>query len=181
MSHIIQCRICGKKFDTEQLSKSEWVMPVPKYYYHRKCYEDWRENKYNPKADNKPEDYWYESLVDYLYRDVKMSVDFKKLKSQWNLFTSPGKKMTPKGIFFAIQYYYDVLHGDPAKAQGGIGIVSSIYKDAAAYWTDLEYKKAGTLEKIIAQMETRRERPVVKITSKKEEKDKKVRWSLEDI
>lgn len=181
MSHIIQCRICGVKFDTDKLPASEWIKPTQKTYYHRKCYEDWKENKDNARAEGKGENWWYESLIDYLYKDVKMSVDFKKLKSQWNNFTSPGKGMTPKGIYFSIKYYYEVLHGDPNKALGGIGIVNNIYKDAASYWTNLESKKVGTLEKIIAQIEARNQRQVVKISSKNQKKEHKEKWSLEDI
>lgn len=181
MSHVVKCRVCGVRFDTDKIDEQEWIMPVPKYYYHRKCYEDWKSNKNNVKANNKEEDFWYESLVDYLYKDVKMPINFSKLNKQWKLFTSPNKGMTPKGIYFSMRYYYDVLHGNPEKALGGIGIVSNIYKEAASYWVDLENKKEGTLEKIIAQIHTREARPVVKISSKKEKKEIKTRWNLEDI
>lgn len=175
------CRVCKAKFDTEKLSKDEWVMPNPKFYYHRKCYEDWKDNKDNLKASNKDGNFWYESLIDYLYKDIKMTINFSKLNKQWKTFTAPTKGMTPKGIYFSIRYYYDVLHGKPEKALGGIGIVSNIYNEAASYWIDLENKKEGTLEKIIAQIQNREARPVMKISSKKQKKEQKERWNLEDI
>lgn len=180
MAHIVQCRVCKAKFDTEKLSVLDWVKPVQNTYYHAKCYEDWKESKDNPRAEGKSEDFYYEAMVDYLYKDMKMEVNFSKLKSQWRNFTAPGKKMTPKGIYFTLKYYYEVLHGDVGKAQGGIGIVKSVYSDAAEYWSNLEQKKAGTLEKIIQQIEERRRRPVVKITPK-EKQESKARWNLEDI
>lgn len=178
--HIVKCRICHQSFDTEQLDKKDWVMPNPRCYYHTSCYEDWKVNKDNVKASNKDIVFWYESLVDYLYRDVKMSINFAKLKNQWENFTKPNK-YTPKGVYFAIRYYYDVLHGDAEKAQGGIGIVNSIYSDAAQYWVDLENKKSGTIDAIIKQIEERKARPVQKIVKTQVETKDKTKWKLEDV
>lgn len=179
--HIVKCRICKQQFDTEKLAQTEWVMPNPRFYYHRNCYEDWKANKNNLKANGKDSDFWYESLIDYLYRDVKMSIDFMKIKSQWTNFTKPDKKMTPKGIYFAIRYYYDVMHGSTDKAMGGIGIVQSIYSDAAEYWIDLETRKTGTLDAIIEQIKQREARPVQTIHRKEVKPVKKSKWDLEDI
>lgn len=181
MAHIVKCRICKQQFDTEKLSVKEWIMPNPRCYYHRTCYEDWKANRNNLKASGYEDDFWYESLVDYLYRDIKMPIDFTKLQGQWENFTKPAKKMTPKGIYFAIRYYYDILHGDIDKAQGGIGIVPNIYNDSARYWIDLETRKTGTLEAIIQQIKQRQSRPVQQIQRKDSIKKDKTKWSLEDI
>ena len=110
-----------------------------------------------------------------------MSIDFTKFNSQWENFTKPNKKMTPKGIYFAMRYYYDVMHGDKEKANGGIGIVQNIYKDAAQYWYDLETRKEGTIEAIIQQIKQRQSRPVQQIQQKDSVKKDKTKWSLEDI
>lgn len=180
MAHIVKCRICKQEFDTEKLAKEAWVLPSPRYYYHTNCYEDWKANRNNLRSGEKNESFWFEALVDYLYRDVKMSVDFPKLKSQWNNFLKPNRSMTPKGIFFTIKYYYDILHGDKAKALGGIGIVTSIYNQAAQYWTELEHRKIGTIEAIIEQIKSREQRPVQKKIVKTESKDKS-KFNLEEI
>lgn len=177
MSHIIQCRICKKKFDTEQ---EEFVLVGQKSYYHKNCYEQWIQSRNNAKATG-DEDFWKESIIDFLYRDIHMKIDFSKLNSQWEHFLKPDKKMTPKGIYFALRYYYTVINGDKEKAQGGIGIVPSIYQTSAKYWTDLENRKEGTLEAIIAEISRRKDREI-KIIKKKETKPKKKeRFSLNDI
>lgn len=176
MSHIIQCRICRVKFDTDQ---EEFVLVGQKSYYHKKCYEEWIKNR-NQAAANGDEDFWKESVIDYLYRDVKMSINFAKLDNQWANFTKPERKMTPKGIYFAIRYYYDVMKGDKEKALGGIGIVPNIYRDSAQYWTDLENRKRGTLDAIIEQIKSREARPVVNIKKTEKKKDKK-RFNIEDV
>lgn len=181
MAHIVKCRICRQQFDTNSIDKKLWVMPNPKMYYHTSCYENWKVAKADLKTTGKDSNFWYESLVDYLYRDVKMSIDFSKLNSQWKTFNTPTRQMTPKGIYFSIRYYYDVIHGNVEKAAGGIGIVPNIYKDAAQYWTELESRRAGTLEAIISQIKEREARPVQVIKRKQTSKKDKTKWSLEEV
>lgn len=177
MAHIIQCRLCKTRFDTE---KEDFVLVGKRSYYHRKCYDEWVLNRNNTKATG-DEEFWKESLIDYLYRDVKMSINFSKFDSQWKNFIKPEKKMTPKGIYFAIRYYYEIIHGDPAKAAGGIGIVLNMYAEAAQYWTDLEMRKEGTIEAIIQQIKERNQRPTQFVVQKEEKKKNKAKFALEDI
>ena len=177
MAHKIQCRLCKVYFDTE---KEPFVLVGKKSYYHQKCYEDWITKRNDPKAELENE-FWYENVIDYLYRDVKMSIDFSKLKSQWANFTKPEKKMTPKGIFFTLKYYYDVMKGDKEKALGGIGIVQSIYSDSARYWYDLEERKSGTIDAIIAQIKERQDRKVVVMNRPEEKKKDKARYTFDDV
>ena len=177
MSHEVQCRLCKSRFDTQ---KEAFVLVGQRSYYHKQCYEDWINGRNNIKTRG-DEDFWYESVVDYLYRDIKMSINFSKLQNQWASFTKPEKKMTPKGIYFAVRYYYDVNHGDKEKALGGIGIVPNIYKESAQYWTDLEMKKTGTIDAIIEQIKNRQERSTQVIVKKETKKKNKTKFSLEDV
>lgn len=176
MAHKVQCRLCKIQFDTE---KEPFVLIGQKAYYHQDCYDSWIKMRNNAKAVE-DEDFWYESVIDFLYRDVKMSMDFAKIISQWKNFTKPERKMTPKGIYFALRYYYDVLKGDKDKALGGIGIVANIYKDAAQYWTELEMRRAGTIAAIVEQIKSRDERAVVSIINRAPKKDK-TKFSLDDV
>lgn len=177
MSHEVQCRLCKTRFDTET---EDFVKIGQRSYYHKECYENWINGRNSVKTRG-DDDFWYESVVDYLYRDVKMSIDFAKLNSQWNSFIKPEKKMTPKGIYFAVRYYYAVANGNKEKALGGIGIVPSIYKESAQYWTDLETRKTGTIDAIIAQIKSRQERPVQIITKKEIKKKNKARFDLNQV
>jgi hypothetical protein len=88
--------------------------------------------------------------------------------------------MTPKGIFFAIKYFFEIQKADKEKAKGGIGIVPMIYKESAEYWINLEQKKVGTMEGIIEQMRQRVAREV-KTVPKKEKNKNKNRFNLDDI
>ena len=116
-----------------------------------------------------------------MYRDVKMAIDFAKLDKQWNNFIKPERKMTPKGIFFAVKYHFEVQKGSVEKSLGGIGIVPHIYNDSKEYWSNLEVRKEGTIEAIIQQIKQRQSRPVQQIQQKDSVKKDKTKWSLEDI
>ena len=43
MAHIVTCRICKAKIDTD--SSTNWVMPSKNYYYHKTCYDDFGKKK----------------------------------------------------------------------------------------------------------------------------------------
>lgn len=176
MAHEVQCRLCKVRFNKD---KEPFILIGQKSYYHAKCYDSWVKMRNNAKA-NEDEDFWRESVIDYLYRDVKMSMDFVKIDSQWKNFTKPERKMTPKGIYFALKYYYEVLKGDKEKALGGIGIVANVYKDAAQYWTELETRREGTIAAIIEQIKSREDRKVVTITKHVDKKDKS-KFSLDSV
>ena len=177
MAHVVMCRLCHQRFDMES---EEGIKVGKQSYYHKKCYDEWK-NGLNDAKGNMATDFWYEALVDYLYRDVKMgNMDFTKIQSQWNNFIKPGRGFTPKGIYFAIRFFYEVKHGDAEKSLGGIGIVPSIYSQSAQYWTERENQKAGTLEAIIEQIKARDIRPVVEIKRKVEKKTKQ-KWDIEQV
>lgn len=181
MAHIVKCRLCKEQFDTTKMSNAEWTLVGQRSYYHTSCYNEWVKGKQSVKSNVTDEDFWRESLIDYLYRDIKMTIDFQKLDSQWKSFIKPERKMTPKGIYFAVRYYYDVLKGNAEKAQGGIGIVPNIYNNSAHYWVDLENKKSGTLEAIVEQIKQREARPVQIIQKTTKKTKPKTKWSLDNI
>ena len=177
MAHIVKCRICKQQFDT---AKEEYVIVGKQSYYHKKCYDDWVSAINNPRKSGDA-DFYKEAVIDYLYRDVKMAIDFVKLDRQWNNFIKPERKMTPKGIFFAVKYHFEVQKGSVEKSLGGIGIVPHIYNDSKEYWSNLEVRKEGTIEAIIQQIKQRQSRPVQQIQQKGSVKKDKTKWSLEDI
>lgn len=182
MAHKVMCRACRQYFDTDKLSVDEWIMPTPRHYYHTKCYADWKNNRTNIRVTGKPDEWYLEQLTEYLYQDLKIPVDFPKLSSQWkNFLASKKKQMTAKGIYFSMRYFYDVKHGDPQKAQGGIGIIPNIYEEATQYWINRENEQEGTIAAIIKQMEERAARPVVQIKQMTQKKKDKTKWSLDDV
>lgn len=176
MAHEVICRICKQKMDLDKMEIGEWVMPTPRFYYHSRCYDDWKNQNIDLVAEHKSE-FWYESLIDYLRRNL-MSLNEEVVEKQWNQYI--GRGHTAKGIYFAIRYFYDIQNGDPTKAKGGIGIVPHIYNEAAEYWTNLEWRRRGTMAAITRQIEKRANREIINIHLKPHNKSKE-KWSLEDI
>ena len=175
--HIVICRCCKQKFDAQIEDKDKiWVMPSKNYYYHKNCYDDWTKKK-NDVHSQADDDLWFDALWDYLSKDIKIGPDFVKVKSQWDNLIKKGK--TPKGIYFCTKYFYDIKKGDPKKSEHGIGIISYIYEEGAAYWIEKEQKDKGIcarIEEQIRQSQNREKKIVKKI------KEKKVKtYDLSDI
>lgn len=180
MAKSVMCRECGGRFNKELLKENEdWIMPSKNWYYHKDCYEAWvtkRSDKKNISSIKNDEEY-IRDIFDYLSRDLKVSYDGGKVRSQINNFIKQGKKA--KGILFSLIYFYDIQNGDWNNSNGGIGIVPYIYDDARAYWSEQKERQNDVLEKIEKQMRERRERETITIKRKKETK----RWKshIEEI
>lgn len=148
---LVHCRMCGKPIDRLSDSEQPWFMPAKNQFFHIKCYNEFEESKKIIRfttAD--PDDDWRRRLTDYLSKDLKQSINYVKLGSQWKNFIAQGMK--PKGIFFAVRYFYEYLKGDKNKAQGGIGIVPSIYAESCEYWTQRDKKEREIIQEIEEQL-----------------------------
>lgn len=156
MAHIVKCRICHIALDTD---KEPWVMPSKNFYYHAQCYEDFGKMKGSVKEGNLTIELdnskWLDLLYDYLKKDLKMPLDWNKMKSQWDNFLKKG--MTAKGIYFTLRYFYDIANGDPSKSEGGIGIVPLIYNEGTSYWGERNQRDKGICDRIEQQILKARE------------------------
>ena len=167
-----KCRICGEEIK----DKTTDISPFQGGHYHKACYDDWRENRNNLYVGPRPPMFWKESLKDYLWKELKMPVNWSKFESQWGNWTkSPG--FTAKGIYFAVRYMYDIQHSSITKAQGGIGLVPEIYEESKKYWADIAYKQRVLPQQIKEQQEWRANRPVIKVRIRPEENNPKYKLS----
>ena len=141
------CRVCKVEIDKE---KDDWIMPSKNWYYHRKCYNDWKQS--TPATDEEYRAFIY----DFIARDLKVSYDYHMCKAQIDKFVKEGK--TVKGIFFTLKYFYEIKHGDWNKGHGGIGIVPFVYNEACTYWVAQERKTKGIVADIERQMRAAAER-----------------------
>ena len=120
---MAECRICKQQIDKE---KDDWVMPSRNYYFHRKCYHDWK--KTEPLVDEE----WKPFIYDFISRDLKVSYNYHMVEAQLKKFLK--EKMTMKGVYFALKYFYDIKGNDWDKGNGGIGIVPYVYRESCTYW-----------------------------------------------
>lgn len=159
---IVQCRICKEKFD--RLDKSlmegvDYVKPSNRMYYHKKCYDEYQASKRDIHA-TMGDDVWFNAMWEFLTKELKYSFNFVKVKNQWNNFLK--NKMTAKGIYFAIKYFYDVKKSDASKSENGIGIIPHIYEDSCEYWQEREQREAGICAAIEQQiLEASKQKTVV--------------------
>jgi len=145
---MAKCRICDIEIDKKH---DDWVKPVTNWYYHRKCYQDWK--KATPATDNEYKAYIY----DFISRDLKVSYNYHMCEAQREKFVKEHK-MTNKGIFFALKYFYEIKHGDWDKGHGGFGIIPYIYNESCTYWALREKESKGVVNEIEYQMRAAAER-----------------------
>lgn len=167
---MAQCRICKIEIDKE---KDDWVMPSKNYYYHRKCYEDWKKSE--PPKDEK----WIPFIYDFISRDMKFSYNYHMCEAQRKQFIKDGKG-TNKGIFFALKYFYEIKQGDWEKGHGGLGIVPYIYNEACNYWIEQERKTKGIVADIERQLREAENR-TKKVVVQKQIQPRKMKIDLNSI
>ena len=171
---LVHCRLCKEPIDrNEEKEGVDWIMPSRNWFYHKKCYESWKQTR--PKED----DEWIDLIYDFISRDLKVSYDFFKCETQRKKFLK--EDMTNKGIFFALKYFYEVKHGNWDKGYEGIGIVPYIYVDSCRYWAKKEKEGAGILKKIEEQMKEARARGRKVIHKKNKGKDKTLKIDFSTI
>ena len=149
---LVHCRICKQAIDRD--GQTDWVMPQERWYYHTSCYEDFAKKKGAIKEGDitieAHDDMWKSAVYDYLRKDVKMHVDYKKFNSQWNNFLK--QNMTAKGMYFTLRYHYEINKGDPSKSENGIGIVKSIYEEGTHYWGERNQRDKNICARIEEQI-----------------------------
>lgn len=178
-SDIVHCRICKAEIDKRTAGEdADWFKPSQRAYYHKKCYNDWKRKKDDVHSEADDE-MWFESLKDFLAKDLKMAVDWAKVTSQWKTFLRQGK--TAKGIYFTIRYHYEIKHGDIRKSLGGIGIVPSIYENSKSYWIERERREENICQKIEQQVRERLAQEKIVVKRKKKEKRKDSRFDMNTI
>jgi hypothetical protein len=93
---------------------------------------------------------WFKAMWDFLTKDLKYSFNFVKVQKQWSAFLK--NKMTAKGMYFAIKYFYEIRKGDASKSENGIGIIPHIYEESGHYWMEREGRDSGICAAIEKQI-----------------------------
>lgn len=170
---IVHCKICKQAFnrlDPNLIEGVDWVKPSNRIYYHKTCYDEYQRSKIDVHA-NKSDEVWFDAMWDLLRKELKYDFNYHKVRNQWDGYLK--KKMTAKGIYFAIKYHYEIKNGDVTKSENGIGIIPHIYEDSRNYWISREQREVGIIAAIEAQIKQAQEQNVVKINLRKTKKPAK--------
>lgn len=119
----VTCAYCKKPLSKKD---ADCVMISNGKYVHKACQE--LEEKREKTDREKLEDY-IKQLFNTSYVEPRVKAQIKKYVEELNF--------TYSGIQKALYYYYEIKNGDKSKANGGIGIVPYIYRDAYNYHYNL--------------------------------------------
>ena len=133
--HMVKCLYCQESFD---INAEPFAKPRSNRYAHTKCYEQY-------EAHLSQEDKDYEALTNYiksLFHELNPRVvkQIKEYKSEYGYSYS--------GMLKTLKWWYEIKKNSVDKAQGGIGIIPYIYKQACEYYYALYL--AATLNEDIA-------------------------------
>ena len=164
---MVQCRICKERFnrgDPKLIEGVDYVKPSKNMYYHKKCYDEYQNSRLDVHATMGDES-WFNAAWDLLRRDLKYDFNFVKVRKQWESFLK--NKMTAKGMYFALKYFYEIKKNDVTKSENGIGIIPHIYEDSRSYWQEREHREQGIVAAIEEQIKQAQNQKTVNVKIKK--------------
>ena len=126
MSHYVVCSVCGVRFDRDKIQA---VKSGARRYAHQACF---------PQGEIVPLPQKDEDLVkleNYIQQLLGEEYNKARVNKQIKDFVAEG--YTLSGILKSLIYFYEVKGNSRDKANGGIGIVPYVYKDAYHYYYSL--------------------------------------------
>ena len=119
MAHRVKCYYCGKTFDRDKLP---YVQVSAKRYAHQECSLTEEEKRNKEEQDKYDLENYIMQLFKTDYVDARIHKQIKQYREEYNY--------TYSGIRKALVYFYEIKGNSTEKANGGIGIVPYVYKDA---------------------------------------------------
>jgi hypothetical protein len=130
--HIVTCKYCKIKFDTNTVPYITFDVGKVKRYAHQQCPEGTEGEIQLEKDKDTLASYVKETFGQTIYDDPKTWVQIERYYKQ---------NLTPVGIYNTLVYIYTILK-KPLK-DGNLGLIPYYYKDAQDYV--LKIKKAQTI------------------------------------
>ena len=128
MAHIVKCSICGEKFDRDKIQA---VKTGARRYAHHRCFP---QGELVPLLNPPDEDLialeeYIANLLGDSYNPARVKKQIKDFKTEYNYSYS--------GMLKTLIWWYEIKGNPKDKAQGGIGIIPFVYKDASNYYYSL--------------------------------------------
>lgn len=137
--HLVKCLYCGQTFDT---NSEPFVKPRANRYAHKACAEAAENEKTQEQKDK-------EALEKYILQLFNISCISPKIRKQIDLYTSDNYRYSYQQIHKALRYFYDVRQHSTEKANGGIGIVPYVVREAVEYYraiSEAQQKNEAVIE-----------------------------------
>lgn len=123
MAHKVKCIYCHQTFDRDKYS---FVQVSPRRYAHTECASKEQSRLKQEEADKI-------ALEEYIIKLLGDDFITPRVRKQINTYIEQYQ-YTYSGIKKALVYFYEIKGNSTEKANGGIGIVPYVYKDAFNYY-----------------------------------------------
>ena len=144
MAHPVTCYYCGVKFDRD---KEPTVQVSARRYAHKECAEKHNEEKSEEEKDLESLEQYIMKLFDEPFVNARIKKQIKDYQKQYGY--------TYSGMLKALIWFFEVKGNSTEKANGGIGIIPYVYKDAYNYYYNLYLAQIINQEKDIEQYQTK--------------------------
>lgn len=160
--HIVKCAICGKQFDAN-------IIPYIKCHNDRRYAHAVCAKEHNEKLKKEEQD--KANLEEYIKLLLNIETLDARIRKQINQYINEYE-YSYSGIQKALIYFYEVKKNDIGKANGGIGIVPYVYREAYEYYYTLWQAQQKNIDKNVDEYipkvkEVRIPRPEKKIKKRK--------------
>lgn len=136
--HKVKCIYCQKIFDRDKLP---FVQISTRRYAHKECSEQENSRLKQEELDKK-------ALEEYILKLLNEEYISPRVRKQINTYREEYQ-YTYSGIRKALIYFYEIKGNSVEKANGGIGIVPYVYKDAFNYYYSIWEANQKNEEKVI--------------------------------
>jgi len=159
MAHYCICSVCGVRFDRDKIQA---VKSGARRYAHQTCL---------PQGEIVPLPQKDEDLVKLEnYIQQLLGEDYNKARVNKQIKDYVAEGYTLSGILKSLIYFYEVKGNSREKANGGIGIVPFVYKDAYRYYYSLYIANLQNQEKDVKEITSKVKEisiPIPQITLRK--------------
>lgn len=126
MAHYVTCVYCGERFDRDKIPTTQ---VSKRRYAHKECADKYGQEKTQEEKDLEQLEKYIMKLFDEPYINARIRKQLRDFKKEYDF--------TYSGMLKALIYWYEVKGNSTEKANGGIGIIPYIYKDAYNYYYNL--------------------------------------------
>lgn len=140
MAHLVTCVYCKKRFDRDKIDTTQISA---RRYAHKECVEKNQKEKSQEEQDLEKLEQYIMKLFDEPYINARIKKQIKDYKAMYNY--------TYSGMLKSLIWFYEIKGNSIEKANGGIGIIPFIYKDALQYYYSLYLAKLSNENKNIEE------------------------------
>lgn len=136
---IVKCPYCNKQFDRND-PQIEWVK-IGRRYAHQKCYDNYEKKLTQEELD---EQNFYKKASQLFGKEYNYVLT-KKLAQKY----VKENNYSYSGMTKALIWFYEIKGNDTENANGTIGIIPYIYKDAYMYYYKIYKASQKNIQKKI--------------------------------